>query len=34
MSKKINYSTFKKKHKDKKNQIIFDHIKVKNNKII
>jgi len=34
MNKKNNYSAFKTKHKNKKNQIIFDHIKVKNYKII
>ena len=34
MNIKNNYSTFKKNHKNKKNQIIYDHKKVKNDKII
>ena len=34
MYKKNNYLIFKKKHKNKKNHIIFDSTKVKNDKII
>ena len=34
MNIKNNYSAFKKNHKNKKNQIIYDHKKVKNDKII